>query len=168
MRVTEQGVPIQELIQSVKHAIKKASLSTTDTDRDLRVSSIHLTLHAIATRSLGGSLQFCIPFTGMTVKLGSKVTRQDTHRIDIALAPPDLANQPEVRDSDIESVLADAISSIRTTVASAAAGDDPFTLTGSSVEITFSVTAEGTISLGVDGGLSNEVTHTLALDLIPV
>jgi hypothetical protein len=167
VRVTEEGVPIQDLIRSVKHAIQEANISSTDADRDLRVGSVHLTLHALATRSLGGRLEFCIPFIGMTVRLGSKVTRQDTHRIDIGLAPPDLASGREVREGDIDSVLGDAISTIRTTVASAAEGDDPFTLTDSRVEISFAVTAEGTISLGVDGGLTDELTHSLTLSLVP-
>lgn len=168
MRVTEEGVPIPDLIQSIKQAIKTASISSTDADRDLRVGSVHLTLHAVATRSLGGGLDFCIPFIGMAVRLGGKLTRQNTQRIDIGLVPPDLANGPEVREGAIESVLADAISTIRATVAGAAAGDDPFTLTDSSVEISFAVTAEGIISLGVDGSLANELTHTLTLNLVSV
>jgi len=168
VRVTEEGVPIQDLIQSVKHAIQDANISSADADRDLRVGSVHLILHAVATRSLGGRVEFCIPFIGMTVKLGKKVTTQDTHRIEIGLAPPDVASGREVREGDIDSVLADAISTIRTTVASAAEEPDPFTLTDSCVEISFAVTAEGAISLGVDGGLTDELTHTLTLKLTPV
>jgi len=99
------------------------------------------------------------------VKVGSKLTKQDTHRIDIGMVPPDLADRPEVRDVDLGSVLVEAINTVRTAVASAATGDDPFTLTESSVNISFGVTAEGTISLGVDGGLTNELTHSLKLGL---
>jgi hypothetical protein len=64
-------------------------------------------------------------------------------------------------------VFVEAINTIRTAVASAATGDDPFTLTASVVNISFAVTAEGGISLGVDGGLTNELTHTLTLGLVP-
>jgi hypothetical protein len=167
MHVTEDGVPIEELIDTIKQAIKTANVSSTDLDRDLRVCSVQLTLNAVAIRSLGGGLDFRIPFIGMQVKLGSKVTKQDTHAIDISLTPPDLKGRPELRDSDIESVFVDAITTIRTAVASAATGDDPFILTKSSVNISFAVTAEGTISLGVDGSLSNELTHTLTLGLVP-
>jgi hypothetical protein len=35
------------------------------------------------------------------------------------------------------------------------------------VTIAFAVTREGTMSLGVDGGLSNEVTQPLKLGLVP-
>jgi Trypsin-co-occurring domain 2 len=167
MHVTEDGVPIEELIDTIKQAIKTASVSSTDLDRDLQVCSVQLTLNAVAIRSLGGGLDFRIPFIGMPVKLGSKITKQDTHAIDISLIPPDLKGRPELRDSDIESVFVDAITTIRTAVASAATGDDPFILTQSSVNISFAITAEGTISLGVDGGLSNELTHTLTLGLVP-
>jgi len=99
--------------------------------------------------------------------LNGKLTKQDTHRIDINLVPPDLKSRPELRDGDLGSVFADAINTIRTAVASAATGDDPFTLTASIVNISFAVTAEGGISLGADGGLTNELTHTLTLGLVP-
>ena len=167
MRVTEDGVPIQELIETIKQAIRSANVSNTDLDRDLRVGSVQITLHAVATRSLGGGLDFRVPFIGMEVKLGCKLTKQDTHKIDISLVPPDLKKRPELRDGDLGSVFTDAINTIRGAVASAATGDDPFILTESSVNISFAVTAEGTISLGVDGALTNELTHTLTLGLVP-
>lgn len=166
MRVSEDGVPIPELIETIKQAIKTANVSNTDLDRDLRVGSVQLTLNAVATRSLGGAIDFRIPFIGMQVKLGSQLTKQDTHRIDINLVPPDLKERPELRDGDLGSVFVEAINTIRAAVASAAPGDDPFTLTESSVNISFAVTAEGTISLGVGGELTNELTHTLALGLV--
>ena len=166
MRVTEDGVAISDLIETIKQAIKTANVSSTNLERDLRVGSVHLTLNAMATRSLGGSLDFRIPFIGMPVKFGSKLTKHDTHRIDVSLVPPDLKRRPELREDDLGSVFVEAINTIRAAVASAATGDDPFTLTESSVNISFAVTAEGTISLGVDGGLTNELTHTLALSLV--
>jgi hypothetical protein len=168
VNVAGAGVPIQDLIETVKRAIKAANLSSTDTDRDLRVGSVGLTLHVVATRLLGGGLDFRIPVIGMAVKLGTKLTRQDTHTIHLNLAPPDMVDRPELRDQDIDSVLLDAVTTIRTAVAIAATGDDPFTLTDSSVDISFAVTAEGTISLGAEGGLTDEVTHTLTLGLVPI
>jgi hypothetical protein len=167
MRVSENGVAIQDLIETIKQAIKTANMSSTDLDRDLRVGSMQLTLNAVATRSLGGGLDFRIPFIGMQVKLGGKLTKHDTHRIDVSLVPPDLKGRPQLRDGDLGSVLVEAINTIRAAVGSAATGDDPFTLTKSSVDISFAVTEEGTISLGVDGGLTNELTHTLRLGLVP-
>jgi hypothetical protein len=47
-----------------------------------------------------------------------------------------------------------AIETIRAAVASAAGGDDPFVLNDSTITISFAVTAEGTISIGVNGSLS--------------
>jgi len=52
-------------------------------------------------------------------------------------------------------------------VASAASGDDPFVLNDSTIRISFAVTAEGSISIGVNGSLSDELTHTLVLALVP-
>jgi Trypsin-co-occurring domain 2 len=166
MRVTDEGVPVQDLIAAVKDTIKAANVSSTDADRDLRVGSVRLVLHTIATRSSGGSLSFTVPFIGMEFKLGGKVTKQDTHEIEINLVPP--GDQPELRDGSLESVLVEAIETIRAAVASAAGGDDPFILEDSSVTISFAVTSEGSISIGVDGSLSEDLTHTLVLGLVPV
>jgi hypothetical protein len=44
----------------------------------------------------------------------------------------------------------------------------PATLTESSADISFAVTAAATISLGVEGALASELTHTLSLGLVPV
>ncbi len=165
--MTDEGVPVQELIATIKQAIRTAGVSSTDTGRDVRVASVRLVLNVMATRSLGGGVDFRIPVIGMPISIGGKVTTQDTHRIEIGLVPPDLAAQPEPREAGLGSVLADAIGTIRAAVASAATGDDPFVLTESRVDLSFAVTAAGTISLGVDGSLAHELTHTLCLTLVP-
>ena len=46
-------------------------------------------------------------------------------------------------------------------------GDDPFVLNDSTITISFAVTAEGSISIGINGSLSDELTHTLILALVP-
>jgi hypothetical protein len=50
-------------------------------------------------------------------------------------------------------------------IAAAGGGDDPFTLDESTVKIVFGVTAEGDITIGVNGSLANELTQTLVLTL---
>lgn len=166
MHVGEDGVSVQELIETVKQAIKAANVSSIDPDRDLRVGAVQLTLNVVATRSFGGGVDFRIPFVGMQVKLGSKLTKQDTHKIDIHLVPPSPKDRPELRDGDLGSVFVDAINTIRAAVASAATGDDPFILAKSSVNISFAITEAGTVSLGIDGSLANELTHTLTFELV--
>jgi hypothetical protein len=167
VRVTDSGVPVQDLIEVVKQAIKAANVSRSVPDRDLRIGSVRLLLHAVATRSYGGGLNFHIPVIGAEVKLGGKLTRQDTHEIEISLIPPAPAERPELRDGDLGPVLAEAIETIRATVAAAAGGDDPFALDESTIRIVFGVTSEGDISIGVNGNLANELTQTLVLTLMP-
>jgi hypothetical protein len=60
-----------------------------------------------------------------------------------------------------------AIETVRAAVASAAGGDDPFVLNDSTITISFAVTAEGTISIGVNGSLREELTHALVVSLVP-
>lgn len=168
MNVAEDGVPVPEVIDAVKRAIKTANVSATDLERDLRVASVCLTLRTIATRSGGGGLNIRVPFIGMELKVGAKLTKRDTHEIEINLTPPgEEFRAEEVRDGGLDDVLVEAIETIRAAVASAAAGDDPFVLNDSTITISFALTAEGAISIGVNGSLSDELTHTLTLALVP-
>ena len=96
-----------------------ANVSSTNADRDLRVGSVRLVLHTVAIRSSGGGLCFTVPFIGMQFKLGGKITRHDTHEVEINLVPPAGDQTEEVRG--IEEVLVEAIETIRTAVATAAA-----------------------------------------------
>lgn len=167
MNVTADGVPVQDVIAAVKLAIKEANVSATDEDRDLRVGSVKLVLHVLATRTIGGKLCFTVPFLGMPVRFGAKVTKSDTHEIEINLAPPSQEPGEEVREASLDLALVDSIATVRAVVASAADGDDPFALNDATITLSFTVTAEGDISIGIDSNMSDEVTHSLILALVP-
>ena len=165
MRVSSDGVAIDELVAAVKNAIIVAGMSSTDADRDLMVASIQLTLKVVATVGTGGGLDFRVPFIGMKLKIGGSVTRSDTHMIDIELVPPDLSERHEIRDQPIETVLVNAVETIRRVIIRAAAGDDPFVLKSGTVDLCFAITEDGSITLGINGELKNEVTQTLRISL---
>jgi hypothetical protein len=167
VKVTAHGVPVQDVIAAVKLAIKEASVSATDVGRDLRVDSVKLVLHALATRTVGGRLSFTVPFIGMPVRLGVKVTKSDTHEIEVNLIPPGQETEHEVREASLDVALVDAIETVRAVVASTIGGDDPFALNNAKITLSFAVTADGDISVGVDGSMTDEVTHTLVLALVP-
>jgi Trypsin-co-occurring domain 2 len=165
VKVTADGVPVQDVIAAVKLAIKEANVSATDEFRDLQVSSIKLILHVLATRTIGGRLCFTVPFIGMPVRFGTKVTRSDTHEIEINLVPPSQQRGDEVREASLDLALVESIATVRAVLASAAYGGDPFTLNDAMISLSFTITAEGDISIGVDGSITDEVTHVLVLAL---
>ena len=167
MKVTDDGVPVEALISVVKDAIKRAGISRTSQDRDLQVASVQLILDVVAAKTAGGGLDFRVPFIGMKLRVGGKVTSKDTHTIDITLVPPEERATRQVRGGEVEEILVNAIATVRAVVAQAAAGDDPWVLSASTIDIRFAITQTGTISLGVDGELANEVTQTLRLGLAP-
>jgi hypothetical protein len=166
MNLTDDGVPVDALIAVVKNSVRRAGVSATEPGRDLRVVSVHLNLRVIAAVTSGGRLEFRVPVLGMPVKFGRSVTRQNTHTIDVTLIPPDLLER-ELRDDDVESVLVDAIETIREVMTTAAGGDDPFAIKHSSVELVFAVTDTGSFTIGLDGEFKDEVTHTLRVELAP-
>lgn len=168
MKVTAAGVPLDSLINAVKESVRRAGVSRSSHERDLQVASVQLILDVIANDTAGGGMDFRVPFIGMQLNLGAKVTKKDTHTIDITLVPPEGSTTREVRGGeDIEDALVNAITAIRRVTGGAAGGDDPWILSEGTVDISFAVTKTGTISLGVSGELSSEVTHTLRLRLAP-
>jgi Trypsin-co-occurring domain 2 len=168
MKVTDAGVAVDSLISVVKESIKQAGVSRTSPDQDLRVASVQLILEVVASRTTGSGVDFRVPFIGMKLRLGAKVTKKDTHTIDITLAPPGERATRQVRSGEVQDVLVNAIATIRDVVAKAAEGDDPWVLSGSTIDITFAINQTGTISIGIDGELAGELTHTLRLGLASV
>jgi hypothetical protein len=164
MKITDEGVPVGTLISVVKESIKQAGVSRTSQPRDLQVASVQLILDVVASKTVGGKLDFRVPFIGMKLSIGAKVTKKDTHTIDITLVPPE---ERPTRGGDVSEVLVSAIATIREVMTQAAVGDDPWALSAGIIDISFAITQTGTISLGADGELANELTNTLRLALAP-
>ena len=158
----DRGVPVDELIDAIKRAVKVAGISVTDQARDLAVTAVTLRLNTVATRSIGGGLDFRVPVIGARVTVGGAVTRQDTHLMELALIPGDTP-VIETRGAPVDVVLVEAIETVRAVMARAAAGDDPFVLRDGTVELSFGVASDGTIALGIDGELKDEITQTIQL-----
>lgn len=155
------------LIEVIKASVKRGGISRTSKTRDLRVASIQLILEAIASNAAGGGLDFRVPFIGMKLKLGGRVTKKDTHTIDVTLVPPEDVGRQVRAGEEVEEALVNAIEAIRSVTSKAAEGDDPWILSQGSIDISFAITQTGTISLGLDGELADELTHTLRLRLTP-
>jgi hypothetical protein len=167
VKITTEGVPLDTLIDVVKASVTRAGISRTSEAPDFRIASVQLTLKVVAGSTAGGGLDFRVPFIGMKLKLGASVTRSDTHTIDITLAPPKDPGRLVRGGEDVEEALVNAVAAIRAVTTKAASGDDPWIMSESTIDISFAITQTGTISLGVDGELSGELTHTLRLRLAP-
>jgi len=167
MPTAVSGMPVETLIGKVKDAIVYAGVSQESPDHDLRVASVQLILEVVATGSAGGRVTFRVPVVGMELTAGAKVTKRDTHTIDITLKPPTAPGGLPVRGNDVEDTLVEAIDTIRAVMTSAATGTDPWIICTSTVDIAFVLTKEGKISVGVEGELASEVTQTLRLSLVP-
>jgi hypothetical protein len=165
MKVTDGGAQVGSLIAAVKQAVKNAGVSQSSVSQDLEVASVQLVLQALMSKTAGGTLDFRIPFIGMKIRTGAKVTSSDTHTITITLVPPARPRRT-VRSGNVEQTLVEAITTIRQTITEAAAGDDPWVLSDSVIDLAFGITRNGSISVGADGELSGEVTQTLKLTLI--
>lgn len=148
----------------IKNAVSRANVSATNAGRDLAVTSVYLKLNTVAIASAGGGLDFRVPFIGLEVRYRASVAHEQMHTLEMTLVP-DTAAGFEIRDKPVETVLTDAIGTIRDVMAHAAGGDDPFLLSDSVIELSFGVKKDGSISLGLEGELANTVTQSIRLTL---
>ena len=123
------------LIGVIKDSVKRAGVSRTSATRDLQVASVKLILDVVATATAGGEVDFCVPFIGMKLRVGAKVTKKDTHTIEITLVPPKDRDTRQVRGGEVQDVLVNAITTIRDVMAKAAEGDDPWLREAGTVNI---------------------------------
>jgi hypothetical protein len=165
MRLDDDGLAVEDLVGAVRRAAAQAAISDADAGRDMRITGLELTLHAVAKRDFGSKLEFRIPVIGMPISFGAKVTTHDTHKIKISLAP--VATGHEVRGGDVEETLVQAIETVRAVVARGLGDGDAFEHRSSEVELSFAVTDSGSIALVGTADLSGELTHTLKLTLGP-
>lgn len=163
----DEGMPVDQLIAEVKDALIEAGVAGANSTAGLRVGSVRLILKVIATQTGGGRVNFHVPFIGTELSFGAKRGHHNTHDIDITLVPPDQIRSTGVRSGGFQDALVAAIGQIRQTVASAGGGESPWYLSDATVDISFGVTKEEVISVGVEGNLSSEMTNTLRLTLAP-
>lgn len=154
------------LIHEVKAAVRQAGVSREDAGARMHVESVQLILRVVAVRVAGVGVQFRIPVIGLAVRAGARVTRQETHIIDVTLKPS-LAERTDVHGEALQEALVQAIRTVQATVASGAGGEDPWELDTGRIDLEFVVTSEGTVSLGVEGELTDDISHTLRLCLAP-
>ena len=93
--------------------------------------------------------------------MGSFAGRRVPSHYRTAAVSPIRSCQGFRRIGGIEDALVEAITTIHAAMTHAAAGDDPWILSAGTADISFAVTRSGTISVGADSELADEVTHTL-------
>ena len=165
MASDDEGMPVDSLVATVKAAVRRAGVSRSVGQDDLAIKSVQLTLYAFSSGSAGGELDLRVPLIGVRVAGGASIANKDMHTIDMVLKPG--PPRREVRGGNVDEVLVNAIRTIRRTVALAAAGDDPWTLSASTVDISFGVTRSGSISLGARGEGVSEHRQTLRITFVP-
>ncbi|WP_125805326.1 trypco2 family protein [Actinoplanes sp. ATCC 53533] len=167
MSVDDDGISFTELIGAVKRAVKKTNMSIGDTQRDLRVTEVTVSTVVFAKGSAGAGVELTVP--GVGLKIGGKLarTRANAQRVVVTLVPPAPGEEIEVRGGNIEGSLTDAIAAIRTALAAAAGGDDPFVLKTSTVTLDFVVTESGSIKIVGEGEAEDQVTQSVTLTIGP-
>ena len=166
MQVIDDGVRVDSLISVVKESVRRGGVSKVSGRGDLQVSSVQLTLRVMATRTVGGGLNLRVPVIGAEVRVGAKVTTQDTHTIDISSSRPNW-HRPVRSGARCRERAGGRHRHYPRDGGQRRGGDDPWVLSEEQRGYFVVVTKTGSISLGAEGQLTGEVTHRLCLDLAP-
>ena len=167
MHVSSQRVSVQELIDSVKNAIRYTGLAVTSEGRKLQIRTVGLRLQTVIEHSDGVGLQFSVPVVGWTAGVDASREAVTTQTLELAFEPvvPPLLMRGAVT---VEQALVDGINALKGALQYAQIGDNPWNLLSGRVELEFVVTLQGSISLVVDRNKSQEGTQKLSLEIGPV
>jgi hypothetical protein len=154
------------VVRKIKASIRAANIG--DGREDLVVTKVELSLATILDQSGGGEFEWKVPFVGLTLKGGVKLTRSNTSKLSITLVPP--SPEEDLRELGIDTAaleenIVHAVADLRNAIAEAAVDEPRFLLEKGGIELEFVVTREGSLSLLASGEHKDEVTHTMTLTL---
>jgi hypothetical protein len=169
MEVVSESVDVDALIAAIKRGVCIAGLSIESRERVLRIVTIGLKLEVVVESSQGGGLRFRVPIIGFEGNAGAHVTSRTTVVLALILEPQEKSVPSGMRaGDDVATAIVEAIETVRKTMQYAQGGTDPWLLRTGKVDIQFGITAEGSISLGVDRTQSHQHTNTLSIEIEPV
>ncbi|MEY9929675.1 hypothetical protein ABH926_004315 [Catenulispora sp. GP43] len=167
MEVTSESVTIRTLVEVIKASICEVQGAEEPRPGDLIAASAALTLHAMMDTTVGGKVDLRVPVIGAHLRIGGRRARHRMHTVHVSLVPEHYGrSQHDHGAGDPELVM--ALRAIRDLMDATGRGGHSWTVAGGTVQVSFAVTDEGSISVGLNSDRSDEHVHSLELELQPV
>lgn len=149
-------VTVSGLISDIKTALQRAQTALTAGHLHIAKAELEIKTVLEATAEAG------FKFTLVPLDLSGKYARKDSQTISLTFVPaPAAVRMLSPVADDLTSAILAAVQAIK----DASAAKPQFDLDEAAVSLEIGVTADGSIKVGLGGGVSRESTHTVKLIL---
>jgi hypothetical protein len=160
-----EGARLEAVVDSVRAALNEAQANNVSGFPALK--SVTIKLQTVASRSVGGQVQFVV-FT-----LGTRYTADAASTVELEMVPPKTSDRESVLGGpDLKDALAQAINLAKVGVLKASQGSPPLLMKKISIDLKFGVETQGSggatvtlLPLGIEGSgrISREKVQTVSL-----
>jgi hypothetical protein len=167
VEVSSESVAIRNLVEVIKSSICEAQGAEEPRPGELVVSSAELNLQVMMDTTVGGKVDVRVPVIGAHLRIGGRRIRHRMHTVHVVMVPEHYGRaQHDHGPGDQE--LVSALHAIKDLMEPGSPGGHSWSVATSTVQVSFAVTEEGSISVGLNSDRSDEHVHSLQLELQPV
>jgi len=116
--------------------------------------------------TVGGKVDVRVPVIGAHLRIGGRRVRQRMHTVQVMLVPEHYGRARHDHGAGDEELVM-ALRAIRDLMDPSGHGGHSWSVAGGTVQVSFAVTDEGSISVGLNSDRSDEHVHSLQLELRP-
>ena len=159
------GARLEAVVDSVREALNEAQ--TNNVPGFPALKSVTIKLQTIASRSVGGQVQFLV------FSLGTRYSSDAASTVDLEMVPPKTSERESVAAGpELKDALAQAINLAKVGVLKASKGSPPLVMKNISIDLKFAVEAQGSggatvtlVPLGIEGSgkISRQKIQTVSL-----
>jgi hypothetical protein len=166
VEVSSESVAIRNLVEVIKASICEVQGAEEPRHGELVVSAAELNLHVMMDTTVGGKVEVRVPVIGARLRIGGRRIRHRMHTVHVMLVPEHYGRaRHDHGPGDDE--LVSALHAVKDLMDPTSAGGHSWSVAGGTVQVSFAVTEEGSISVGLNSDHSDEHVHSLQLELQP-
>lgn len=167
MEVSSESVAIRNLVEVVKASICEVQGNADPRPGELAVAVAELNLQVMMDTTHGGTVDLRVPVIGARLRIGGRRVRHRMHTVHLTLVPEHNGRTRHDHGSGDEELVM-ALRAIRELMdPDTTRGGHSWSISGGTVQVSFAVTEEGSISVGLNSERSDEHVHSLQLELRP-
>lgn len=167
MEVSNESVTIRTLVDVVKASICEVQGSGEPRPGELVAVSAELDLRVMMDTAAGGRVDVRVPVIGAHLRIGGQRKRHRMHTVRVQLVPERYGRARHDHGAGDEE-LVEALRAVRNLMDRAGDGGHSWSVSAGTVEVSFAITEQGSISVGLNSDHRDEHVHSLQLELQPV
>jgi len=160
-----EGARLEAVVDAVREALNEAQ--TNNVPGFPPLTSVTIKLQTVASRSVGGQVQFLV------FSLGTRYTADAASTVELEMVPPKTSEKESIAaGQQLKDALAQAIDLAKVGVLKASKGSPPLVMKNISIDVKFGVETQGSggatvtlVPLGIEGSgrISREKVQTVSL-----